>query len=304
VNVVDIGILVVTFLSAIIGLIRGITREVLGLISWAASASATFLCMPFGLSFASKYINNPILAQIVSASVLFVIFLIMFSFVSQFFSGIVKESRLGGIDRSLGFGYGIVRGVVVICVIEIAMSMLVGRVSYPEKIKESRFHTTIINVSNSIYGVLPRSLQNWILEHTQKPSVNSASKEPVAGKNGGETLQDKALGIAADHLVKGYGASRGNYSQTEEERIRQNQELAKSLATLKPKAEVNQAASQKAQKQNQAKLDRLLLGEEASEESTAQTPQESNPQDRNAQVQNSQAQNIQGQGASSQDANQ
>ena len=82
-------------MSAIVGVMRGFTREILGLCSWAAAGFSAFFALPLVQPIAHRYIENLILADILSSIVLFVIFLILYSLISQFFAGMVRQSGLG-----------------------------------------------------------------------------------------------------------------------------------------------------------------------------------------------------------------
>ena len=267
-NAVDIGILVVMFLSALMGIMRGLTREVLGLISWTAAGFAAFFSLPLAQSLARHYIPNPMLADIVCAGVLFIIFLILFSFISQFFTGLVRQSKLGGIDRSLGFGYGLLRGFILICIVEIMMGIFVSRPEYPKLIQESHLSSSLYRGSDSVFNFLPSSLQN-LIKQQQKKYSDPTSKSSISTLSSTGTPQDL---LTATLIQQGTQAiipssvSRESpppsvsHSQSvpDKDVVANNQKTVEELARLKPKAATNKTTSANYSKQQRRNMERLL----------------------------------------------
>lgn len=167
-TIIDGIILGVAFLSALMGLVRGLTREVLGLASWIGGAALTFTGMPFVQIIARRYIANPMMADIAAAIGLFVLFLILFSVISNALSGLIKQSGLGGIDRSLGFLFGIARSVIVLCIFQLLVSCFIPRHKQPIDFQNNRFAPMIYNGSNFIMNVLPKQVALKIVEQQQK----------------------------------------------------------------------------------------------------------------------------------------
>ncbi|RZI47124.1 CvpA family protein [Candidatus Finniella inopinata] len=270
-NTVDIGILIIMFLSALMGVMRGLTREVLGLISWTAAAFAAFFTMPLAQSLSRHYIPNPMLADIVGGGVLFIIFLILFSFISQFFTGLVRQSKLGGIDRSLGFGYGLLRGFVLICFVEIIMGVFVNRPEYPKPIQESHLSSAIYKGSDSVFNVLPSSLQN-LIKQQQKKYGDQVAKPAADAISVATTPQDLLTEVINDQIQKGTQAlipgsvsrqspppsAAANQPETEKDTKANTQKTVEELARLKPKADANKNASTNYSKQQRRNMERLL----------------------------------------------
>ncbi|MDP3641386.1 MAG: CvpA family protein, partial [Alphaproteobacteria bacterium] len=118
-NTIDIIILILVLLSSIIGFWRGITREILGIFSWALAAIiAYFLCaLPEPLI--GMIVSNELLKESISGLVVFLVALIVLTSITYSFSDAVKGSIIGGADKILGFLFGAARGFLLISIIAV-----------------------------------------------------------------------------------------------------------------------------------------------------------------------------------------
>ncbi|MBY0462554.1 MAG: CvpA family protein [Alphaproteobacteria bacterium] len=255
-NGVDIGVIVIVLISAGIGLIRGLTREVLSVVSWLGAAVATLIALPLAQNIARQHISNPMMADVATAAVVFILFLIIFSLISHFLSGLIRQSALGGIDRSLGFGFGIVRGIIFLCFLEITMSCFVSRANQPSSVKESRFTSAIYQGSDLLFQIFPSSLQNFItLQHQRRSNeTNANTPSSSATTEVVESLLKTQLEQHLQHVAP----------PNKEEKKIETQRVAEDLAQLKPKAPEPQDANRYSKKQRQD-MERLLALEESPE---------------------------------------
>src|SRR5262245_53770972 len=120
-NLVDLSILLVFALSIFVGVIRGATREVLGIAAWIGAFSIVFYGLPLFRPLGRHYIHNTMVADAVVAGLLFILSLAFFILISRTISTKVKGSLLGGLDRSLGLVFGFLRGVLIVCLVYLVM---------------------------------------------------------------------------------------------------------------------------------------------------------------------------------------
>ena len=102
------GILVVIMLiSAILAMIRGFSREVLSIVSWvvAAVAAAGFykVLSPTISSTIPSVASNPLVADAIAAAAIFLIVLVIVSYITMLLADLIIDSRIGVLDRTLGF---------------------------------------------------------------------------------------------------------------------------------------------------------------------------------------------------------
>ncbi len=112
-NWVDIVVLAVIAFSGMLGFMRGMVREVLGLIAWVGAAFAATWFFPQVQGIARRAIENPDIADPVAFGAVFLVVLIVLSLLARGLSGAVRHSALGGLDRTLGLVYGLARGAAV-----------------------------------------------------------------------------------------------------------------------------------------------------------------------------------------------
>ena len=78
------GILVgFTLVSAMLAMVRGFSREVLSIASWAAAAAAAFFFYKPVVPYVQPYIENDKLAMAAAAGIVFVIALIVVSVITM-----------------------------------------------------------------------------------------------------------------------------------------------------------------------------------------------------------------------------
>ena len=119
-NWVDLAVLGVAGLSALIGFARGLVREVLGVGAWLGAAAVAAIAFPFASAKAHTMITDPGIADVVAAVAVFLVALILLSLIASWVGGVVRNSALGGLDRSLGLIFGLVRGAALIVIAYIA----------------------------------------------------------------------------------------------------------------------------------------------------------------------------------------
>src|SRR5436190_1814350 len=120
-NIVDLAIILLLGLSVLVGIFRGATREVLGIAGWIGALATMFYGLSLFRPLGRHYIHNAMIADLVVAGVLFVLSLAVFILISRTLSIRVKGSLLGGLDRSLGLIFGVLRGVLVICLVYLVL---------------------------------------------------------------------------------------------------------------------------------------------------------------------------------------
>lgn len=121
----DAGLLVVVLLSGLVAMYRGLTREVLSILSWIVAAGAVLYFVKYHRGLAeelAKQFANPVqtthiyIAQVAVGGVIFLIVLIAIHLLTARIADNVLDSRIGMIDRVLGMAFGVVRGFVLVLI--------------------------------------------------------------------------------------------------------------------------------------------------------------------------------------------
>jgi len=115
-SLIDIAILAILLVSALFAFQRGFARESIAVFAWVATGAGTYFVFPWIRPLAQNAIPITWLADILALFVTFFGFLMFLSFVSKRLTKTLKTSKPGSFDRSLGFAFGIARGVVLVSV--------------------------------------------------------------------------------------------------------------------------------------------------------------------------------------------
>ena len=110
----DIAVVVVITLSALIGVWRGVIREVFALAAWIAAVICMFLLgdkLAKMLPFAQ---DTPWLRLLAAYALVFISVFVLLSVAGFLFSKVVSVIGLSFVDRALGMMFGVVRGVLIV----------------------------------------------------------------------------------------------------------------------------------------------------------------------------------------------
>ena len=139
-NWVDLVVLALMLVSGLLGVMRGLVREVLGVAAWVAAA---FVAGPYGVfrhvaPWVRRHVSDPGIADIMAFFGVFLIVLILLWLVVRTLSSAVRGSALGGLDRSLGLVFGFGRGAALLAAAYILLSIGLGVEQWPAPILEAR----------------------------------------------------------------------------------------------------------------------------------------------------------------------
>lgn len=119
-SILDAALIAIALISGLLAMYRGLTREILSILSWVVAAGAVLYFVLYQKPFAqdiAKQMSFPLpVIQIAIGAVIFLIVLIVVHLVTAKVSDSVLESRIGAIDRSMGFVFGLVRGFILVVI--------------------------------------------------------------------------------------------------------------------------------------------------------------------------------------------
>ena len=157
-SVLDLVVLGVVVISALLAAVRGFTRETLSSTAWAVAIAAAWYLHPMALPFAKQYIANNTVALVATIGGIFVLTLIVVSIITVKISDLILDSRIGALDRTLGFLFGAARGFL-ICVIGWVMLSWLLQGKNPAWAEAARtrpaLESTGESLRNSIVAVFP-----------------------------------------------------------------------------------------------------------------------------------------------------
>ena len=151
----DIILAAIMLISGLLAMLRGLTREVLSILSWAVAAVATLYFFPKYQAEARTYIEPNLLADAVLAGGIFLVVLIIVSLITVRISDGVLDSRVGALDRTLGFVFGLARGLVLVVIAYLFFTWLVPEETQPEWIRTARSLPILKQTGDAIVSLLP-----------------------------------------------------------------------------------------------------------------------------------------------------
>jgi membrane protein required for colicin V production len=175
----DIILVAIMLLSGFLAMVRGFTREVLSIFSWAVAAVAALYLTPKYWTLVESYFPSPGFAQIAFAAGVFIIFLIVVSLITLKISDTVLDSRVGAPDRTLGFLFGLARGFLLVAIVFILFSAL-ARVQ-PEWVSSARSYPILQQTQVAIESLLPMNPEQY-LPGSLKPGEQPAGTPETQGE--------------------------------------------------------------------------------------------------------------------------
>jgi membrane protein required for colicin V production len=154
-NWVDGAVLAAILVSGLIGWVRGLVREVLGVGAWVLAAYVAFTWYDRAEPLARRYIGNPDIANPVAFGVIFVVALVVLSVVASVISRAVQGSALSAVDGTLGLAFGLVRGAVLVAVAYIAGALLLPIDRWPPPVQDARSLPYIHDAAAWIASMVP-----------------------------------------------------------------------------------------------------------------------------------------------------
>ena len=167
VSAFDIIVFSILGLSALMGFARGVTREIFGILSWSGAGVATYLGYPHAKGLAAIYIKNPQIAEYATYATMFIVLLVIFSIFSHLLSTLIKNSAFGGVDRSLGFGFGLIRAVFLLAILDLGIGVFVTRKAPPEFMKNTKTLSHLHYLGDRLVSVIPEKWQK-VIQANQK----------------------------------------------------------------------------------------------------------------------------------------
>jgi len=181
VTLLDLIVIGVILISALLAMVRGFTREVLSIAAWVAAALAAFFLHPHLLPFLKPYIQKEIFAQLAAGGIVFLVTLVIVSFITIRISDMILDSRIGAIDRTLGFLFGGARGLLLAVVAFMFFSWLVPETAQPVWVKDAKSKDILTAGGKWLMTLLPNDPENTILKKLRANDLlppDNSNQEP------------------------------------------------------------------------------------------------------------------------------
>ncbi len=185
ITLLDGILLVIMLISALLAMIRGFSREVLSIVSWVIAAAAALylykMLSPTVMNLVGDIINkSQIVADIISAASIFLVVLIIVSYLTMLLADYIVDSRIGVLDRTLGFIFGAARGGLLVVVALMGFLGLAND-NVPKWVEEAKSKPMLVSIGTGIVDALPENLLQSITN-----AIGNQGDEKKEGESEGE----------------------------------------------------------------------------------------------------------------------
>jgi|SRR5262249_25147073 len=160
----DIFLIAVMLISGLLAMVRGFMREILSIAGWVAAAGAAAFAFLRLVDPATRYFSgwNEIVVKILTVSVAFVITLIVVTILTTRLSDKILDSRIGALDRTLGFLFGLGRGFLIVAISFYFVNWAIKPESQPDFLRSARSRVVMLNTVDGLIALLPEDLDTRI----------------------------------------------------------------------------------------------------------------------------------------------
>jgi membrane protein required for colicin V production len=183
ITLLDVIVLAVMLLSGLLAMIRGFMREILSIAAWATAAIATLYAFPRLLPQAKAYFNNDTIAAIAVIAGVFVGTLVVATIITSKISDMVLDSRIGALDRTLGFLFGLGRGLLIVVVAFLFFAWLVPDKQQPDWVRSAKSLSVLQSTGNWLMSMLPDDPETTILKRLKRDKDEQTELSPERPQN-------------------------------------------------------------------------------------------------------------------------
>jgi membrane protein required for colicin V production len=194
----DIFLIAVMLISGFLAMVRGFMREVLSIVAWAAAALAAIYFFPRLLPYATQYFSswNEWVIKAITLGAVFLGTLIIVSVLTVRISDRILDSRIGALDRTLGFLFGLARGLIIVVVAFIFFDWLVPQKSQPEAVKNAKSRIVLQGTGQWLMSLLPEDPESTILKRFKKRPTDEDTPDTPDQRSdldgGGSRIQSRS----------------------------------------------------------------------------------------------------------------
>ena len=163
----DVGVAVLVLISAVLATARGFTREILSLATWVGAAAVAAYLYFYQPELLKPYFADELIGKIVLVGAGFLVSLIILHLITMRIADFVVDSRIGPLDRTLGFIFGVARGVLIAVVAVIFLVWLIPGGQQPW-LQDSKSLPVLRNFGDSLIAVLPPDLEKQVTDLLQR----------------------------------------------------------------------------------------------------------------------------------------
>ncbi|KQT52911.1 MULTISPECIES: CvpA family protein [unclassified Aureimonas] len=199
VTLLDAILVGIMLVSALLAMVRGFSREVLSVLSWLAAAAAAFFFYKQLTPYVKQYVESDTVAMGLSGLAIFFLTLIIVSFITLRIADFIIDSRIGALDRTLGFVFGAARGLALVVVAMLFFNWLAPE-NQPTWIAEARSKPFLDDLGARLVAAVPERPEELLPEQIREKLDRQPAAEPstIEGAIEGAAPSDTGAADAPD----------------------------------------------------------------------------------------------------------
>src|SRR5271170_4650723 len=166
ITILDLVLLGVMLISGLLAMVRGFMREILSIAAWGTAALVTLYAFGKLLPTAKTYFNNDTVASVVVVSI-----------ITVRISDMILDSRIGALDRTLGFLFGLARGLLIVVVAFMFFGWLVPDKQRPDWVTGAKSRLVLQGTGDWLISLLPDDPENTIFKRFKKNKPDDEQTE-------------------------------------------------------------------------------------------------------------------------------
>jgi membrane protein required for colicin V production len=196
ITILDLILIGVMLISGLLAMVRGFMREILSIAACGTAALVTLYSFNKLLPTAKTYFNNDTVASVVVVAGVFLATLIVVSVITVRISDMILDSRIGALDRTLGFLFRLARGLLIVVVAFLFFIWLVPEKQRPDWVSNAKSRVMLQGTGDWLLSLLPDDPENTILKKFKKnkpedEQTDTDQPPPGGGEGYGKPARDQ-----------------------------------------------------------------------------------------------------------------
>ena len=191
VTLFDIAVIAIMVVSGLLAMTRGFISEMLSILAWAVAALASLWLFPLVQPILRGLLSPEWLAALAAAILIFgIVFVVVSALTYRWQQSMRGGDQVGFLDRTLGFIFGVVRGLAVIAIAYLFFVWLApNRDDHPDWIRTARLIPVVEGAAGVLLAIVPGDNQDLFTSPPTNPSGSSQNGAPA--QSGADTTGGK-----------------------------------------------------------------------------------------------------------------